>query len=108
MNTDPTAKLADNPDASSYARAAFSWATHGHRDLMRSNLANLSPAHLDEMTLAACILIAAASEIAEDKSPPPLRLAVPCAWCGEAVCVDRLGHERLDGASETTWRRRAR
>ena len=118
VNTDHTARLADDPNASSYARAGFAWATQGHRDLMRKQLANLSPAHLDEATLAACIYIAAASEIAEeltavalltpDSLALPQRLATECAWCGELDCTDRWAHDRLDAGSETTWRRRAR
>jgi len=107
VNTNPTAKLADNPDASSYARAGFAWATQGHLDLMRKQLSNLSHAHLIEASMNAAIYLNAAMDLADAKGSLARRLADPCAYCGRIDCTDRWTHARYDAGNETTWHRRA-
>lgn len=57
--------LHSDPNATAAANAAWSWIQRGERTLMRAQLMKLTPSQLDELSMAAAILIAAAMEIAE-------------------------------------------
>lgn len=56
-------------NTASHIHASWSWiAIHHDHNRMRDQLEHLTPAELDEVGLAACIMLAAAAEITEAKA----------------------------------------